>query len=68
MESDSGLHPRTRRTIVWSLAVISLACIAAQVALGLLSAAPASDAMMAVASACVGAIGGMAVPPTPPGD
>ena len=56
-----GLTPRTRRGVIIALGVVALSCVAAEVILAIVGA-PASDALMAVASGAVGGISGLAMP------
>ena len=58
---ERGLTPATRQTIVIVLAFVALGAMAAVVWLTLADK-PASEAFLAIASACVGGIAGVAMP------
>jgi hypothetical protein len=60
-DKDVVITSQTRRMIVVALALIALACIGGEVLL-MLYGTGQSDALMAVSSAAVGGIAGLAVP------
>jgi len=55
------VQPGTRRLVVFTLGLVSLACIIAEVMLSLYGK-ETSDALMSLASVCVGGIAGLVVP------
>ena len=55
------VQPATRRLIIYALAMLAGLSVLSEVALAFMDK-ETSDALMAVASACVGGIAGMTVP------
>ena len=55
------VQPGTRRLVVVMLGTVSLACIVAEVILSLYGK-ETSDALMSLASVCIGGIAGLVVP------
>lgn len=64
VESKKGrsITPVTRRWIIIVLGMLGLVCVLGEILLQYTTSHTSGDLML-VASACVGAIGGMAVPP-----
>lgn len=60
-DDDSGITPQTRRAIIYSLGVVALAAIIAEVVIVLVGDT-ASEALLTVAATAVGGLAGIALP------